>query len=78
MVGCHWWSGWSSRGRGGTVIVPVTGAAVFFVCLIAGQLFGSVLLDHIGAFGLPVREIGTLRFLGILLTFGGVILVRYG
>jgi transporter family-2 protein len=63
---------------GGTMIVPVTGAAVFFVCLIAGQLFGSVLLDHIGAFGLPVREIGTLRLLGILLTFGGVILVRYG
>ena len=63
---------------GGTVIVPVTGAAVFFVCLIAGQLFGTVLLDHIGAFGLPVREIGTLRLLGVLLTFGGVILVRYG
>jgi transporter family-2 protein len=63
---------------GGTVIVPVTGAAVFFVCLIAGQLFGSVMLDHIGAFGLPVREIGTLRLLGVLLTFGGVILVRYG
>jgi hypothetical protein len=26
----------------------------------------------------PVREIGTLRLLGVLLTFGGVILVRYG
>jgi len=63
---------------GGTVIVPVTGAAVFFVCLIAGQLFGSVLLDHFGAFGLPVREIGTLRLLGIFMTFGGVLLVRYG
>ncbi len=63
---------------GGTMIVPVTGVAVFFVCLIAGQLFGSVLLDHIGAFGLPVREIGTMRLLGILFTFCGVFLVRYG
>ncbi len=63
---------------GGTVIVPVTGAAVFFVCLIAGQLFGSVILDHFGAFGLPVHEIGILRILGVLMTFGGVLLVRYG
>ena len=63
---------------GGTMIVPVTGAAIFFVCLIAGQLFGSVLLDHIGAFGLPVREIGALRLLGTLFTFCGVLLVSYG
>jgi transporter family-2 protein len=67
---------------GGTVIVPmispVTGAAAFFVCLIAGQLFGSILLNHIGAFGLPIREIGTLRLVGIHLVFSGVILAHYG
>ena len=66
----------------GPAIVPVigtvTGAAAFFVCLIAGQLLGSILLDHIGAFGLPIREIGTLRLLGIHLVFSGVILAHYG
>lgn len=63
---------------GGTIIVPVTGAAVFFVCLIAGQLIGSILLDHVGAFGLQVRSINPIRCLGILLTLSGVLCVRYG
>ncbi len=63
---------------GGAAIVPVTGVAVFFVCLIAGQLLGSVLLDHFGTFGLPVREISLPRFAGIVLTFAGVLLVRFG
>ena len=63
---------------GGAAIVPVTGAAIFFVCLIAGQLIGSVVLDHIGAFGLAVREVSGLRAVGVVLTFLGVVCVRYG
>lgn len=63
---------------GGAAIVPVTGVALFFVCLIAGQLLGSVLLDHIGAFSMPVREASWSRLLGIGLTFAGVLLVRFG
>ncbi|MEO9827254.1 MAG: DMT family transporter [Paracoccaceae bacterium] len=63
---------------GGATIVPITGAAVFFVCLIAGQLVGSVFLDHIGAFGLAQQDVSIMRILGVLLTFGGVLLVRYG
>ncbi|MEL7344804.1 MAG: DMT family transporter [Pseudomonadota bacterium] len=62
---------------GGAAIVPVTGAALFFVCLIAGQLAGSVILDQIGAFGHQVREISTTRILGVGLTFAGVLLVRF-
>ena len=63
---------------GSVAIVPVTGAALFFVCLIAGQLVGSVLLDHLGAFSLPVREASLPRVAGTILTFAGVLLVRYG
>lgn len=63
---------------GGATIVPVTGAAVFFVCMIAGELVGSVVLDRVGAFGLPIQEISLMRIAGIFLTFGGVLLVRYG
>ena len=63
---------------GGVAIVPVTGVALFFVCLIAGQLLASVLIDHYGAFSLPVREISWPRLAGVGLTFAGVFLVRFG
>lgn len=63
---------------GGAAIVPVTGVALFFVCFMAGQVLGSVVLDHIGAFGLAVREITPLRLLGVLCAFAGVLLVRFG
>jgi len=63
---------------GGAAIVPVTGAALFFVCMIAGQLLGSVLLDHFGAFGLEQNQISWPRVFGVVLTFGGVLLVRFG
>lgn len=63
---------------GGAAIVPITGVAVFFVCMIFGQLVGSVFLDHVGAFGLPVQEISLLRVCGLILTLAGVICVRYG
>ena len=63
---------------GGIVIIPVTGVALFFVCLIAGQLAGSVLLDHVGSFKLSVREISFTKTVGILITFGGVLIVKFG
>ena len=63
---------------GGVAIVPVTGVALFFVCMIAGQLMGSVLLDHIGAFGMAVREVTAPRLIGIVLALAGVLLVRFG
>lgn len=62
----------------GVVIAPVTGALVFFVCIVAGQLLGSMLADHFGAFGLAVREISPARVAGILLVILGAILVSRG
>lgn len=62
----------------GVVIAPVTGALVFFVCVIAGQLIGSTIADHLGAFGLAVREATPTRILGILLVLGGAIMVSRG
>lgn len=59
----------------GIVIAPVTGALVFFVCIIAGQLIGSVLADHFGAFGLEVREISLMRIFGIGLVLCGALIV---
>ncbi|NND92779.1 MAG: EamA-like transporter family protein, partial [Granulosicoccus sp.] len=31
---------------GGAALAPVTGAALFFVCLVAGQLLGAAAADH--------------------------------
>ena len=62
----------------GVVIAPVTGALVFFICVIAGQLFGSILADHFGAFGLEIRPITFWRFLGLVMVFSGAVLVTQG
>lgn len=62
----------------GVVIAPVTGELVFFVCIVTGQLMGSMLVDHIGAFGLAVREASPARIVGILLVIAGAILVSRG
>ena len=63
---------------GGATIAPVTGAALFFVCLICGQLLGSVLVDHLGAFGMTERPVSLTKIAGVILAFGGVVLVRMG
>ena len=62
----------------GVIIAPVTGALVFFVCVIAGQVIGSSLADHFGAFGLAIKEISTLRLAGIGLVVVGAVLVGRG
>jgi transporter family-2 protein len=63
---------------GGTIIAPVTGALVFFVCIVAGQLIGALLADHFGAFGLAVREISLVRLAGLALVILGALLVQRG
>ena len=63
---------------GSAAIVPVTGAAMFFVCLIAGQLVGSMLVDVFGAFGMAERPINLIKLSGVALALGGVVLVRFG
>lgn len=63
---------------GPTIIAPVTGAAVLFACLVAGQLMGSLAVDHFGAFGMEVRPVSLMRVAGMVLVFAGALLVRNG
>ena len=63
---------------GGVIIAPVTGALLFFLCIIGGQLLGAALADHFGAFGLEQRPLSLLRLAGLALVLAGVILVRRG
>ena len=63
---------------GGAAIAPVTGAAVFIVCLIAGQLVASALIDHVGAFGMVERPIGLVKAAGLGVVLAGALMVRLG
>lgn len=62
----------------GVVIAPVTGALLFFVCIVAGQLIGSTLFDHLGAFQLETRPVTGTRIAGIALALIGAVMVSRG
>lgn len=58
------------------IAAPKIGASLFIGAATAGTLFGSAFLDHVGAFGGPVRETSLLRASGIAVVFLGVVMVR--
>jgi bacterial/archaeal transporter family-2 protein len=57
-------------------LAPKIGVGLFVAALIAGQLGGGVLLDHLGAFGAAARPIDAIRMLGVAALLAGVVLVR--
>jgi transporter family-2 protein len=61
---------------GSVVVAPVLGVALFFVCVIAGQLIGSTLIDQFGVFGLTVKPLNMMKFVGIGLVLLGAALVQ--
>ena len=61
---------------GSIVTVPVIGVALFFICVVAGQLIGSSIIDQWGAFGLAVKPMNTMKLIGIGLVLLGAVLVQ--
>ena len=61
---------------GSIVTAPVLGVALFFVCMVAGQLIGSTIIDQIGAFGLEVKPVNTMKIVGLGLVILGAGLVQ--
>lgn len=61
---------------GSVVVAPVLGVALFFVCVVAGQLIGSTLLDQFGVFGLTVKPLNMMKVVGISLVLIGAVLVQ--
>jgi transporter family-2 protein len=55
---------------------PKIGLASLITIGIAGQIVMALLLDHVGALGLPRDPLSIGRIAGALLVVGGVILVR--
>ena len=82
LLSLPWWSvvaGLIGAGfvSGGAALVPVIGATMFFVCLIAGQLLGSVIADALGAFGMEPKPLSVRKIAGVALAFAGAVLVRW-
>jgi bacterial/archaeal transporter family-2 protein len=58
------------------VLVPRLGVALTFSLLIAGQMIVTLIIDHFGLLGLPVKEVSVARIAGIALIAAGVVLIR--
>ncbi|GAB5563101.1 MAG: DMT family transporter [Winogradskyella sp.] len=58
------------------VLAPRLGVALTFVLVVAGQMAVSVVVDHYGLLGLPVKQINWQRMCGIALLIAGVLLIR--
>lgn len=76
-----WWVYFA--GAIGTVFVfsailaaPVIGSAAFFVCVVAGQLIGATIADHIGLLGLTPHPVSLPRLLGLALVLVGCVIVQ--
>jgi len=61
---------------GASYLTPRLGIGLFLAAIIAGQLGGAVVLDHVGSFGATPRPVDGLRLAGIGLLLLGVALVR--
>ena len=60
------------------VLAPRLGAATLLSAAMAGQLMGSLVMDHYGIVGYSVRTISTGRVLGVALLLLGVLLIHRG
>ena len=59
------------------MLTPRLGATGFIVCVIAGQMLTSLLIDHFGLMGLSVKEASLGRVGGVLLIFAGMLMVQW-
>ena len=57
-------------------LLPRLGVAMTFSVIIAGQMVVTLVIDHFGLLGVPVKEISFARIAGMLLITAGVILIR--
>ncbi len=77
-----WWC-WTGGAFGAFYVwavlwsVPKLGVVTTFAALILGQLTAALVLDAIGAFGLPVKEINLQRIGAVALICSGLVLSRF-
>ncbi|WP_228864098.1 DMT family transporter [Xenorhabdus sp. PB30.3] len=59
------------------ILIPQLGSTNFIICVIAGQIITSVLIDNFGLMGLELRPINLGKILGIVLILIGILTVQY-
>ena len=57
-------------------LVPRFGVAMTFSVIVAGQMLLTLVIDHFGLLGLPVKEVSLARAVGIVLITAGVVIIR--
>ena len=63
---------------GAIVLGPRMGLALFFTCVVFGQVSISLLIDRFGWFEIQIRELSVSRILGVLLVIAGILLIQKG
>ncbi|WP_299366166.1 DMT family transporter [Winogradskyella sp.] len=58
------------------ILAPKLGTALTFSLIVAGQMIISLIFDHYGLLGLPVKQINWQRLLGVAFLITGVLLIR--
>lgn len=58
------------------ILAPRLGAATMVAFIVAGQLTGSIILDHFGLIGFQVHPVNMARVIGIVLIVMGTILIQ--
>ncbi len=58
------------------IVLPRLGMAMTFSLIVAGQIVLSVIMDHYGLLGNPIRQISIGRLIGLFLLLIAVILIR--
>lgn len=77
-----WWA-WLGGAIGASYVAmtvfvaPRLGGVLMLGVAIVGQLVGSLVVDHFGLVGFPVREVTPGRAAGVVLLLGGAAMVRY-
>ncbi len=59
-------------------LIPKVGAGPVMITLLAGQVFGGLLMSHFGWLGSPVQPITLTKIAGVLVMIGGVVLATFG
>lgn len=60
------------------VLTPRLGAASFIVCVVAGQVVASLIIDHFGLMGLAAKPVNLARIAGVALIVLGMLVVQWG
>ena len=57
------------------MLVPRLGVAMTISLIIAAQMIVTLIIDHFGLLGVPVKEVSLARVAGIILIASGVVLI---